>query len=66
MGGNIPTYFLVQSKGIISCQTSSREEHASNWVKKPLHLVTTLLATGSSEKFNEIDTTVDIQLLQVN
>ena len=33
IGGNISTYFLVESKGIISRQTSSREEHASNWVK---------------------------------
>ena len=66
MGGNIPTYFLVQSKGIISRQTSSREERASDRVNKPLHLVIILLATGSSESFNEIDTTVDIQLLQVN
>ena len=32
MGGNIPTYFLVQSKGIISRQTSIREERSSNWV----------------------------------
>ena len=30
MGGNIPTYFLVQSKGIISRQTTSQEERASN------------------------------------
>ena len=66
MGGNIPTYFLVQSKDIISCQTSSREERAYNRVNKPLHLVTIILATGSSELFNKIDTTVNIQLLQVN
>ena len=66
MGGNIPTYLLVQSKGIISLQTSSREYRASNWVNKPLHLVTILLATDSSESFNEIDTTVNIQLLQVH
>ena len=60
MGGNTPTYFLVKSKVIISCQSSSGEECASNRVNKPLHLVTTLLATVSLEKFNEIDTTVDI------
>ena len=66
MGGNIPTYFLVESKGIISHQTSSQVEHASNWVNKPLHLVTILMATGSSESLIEIDSTVDIQLLQVN
>ena len=66
MGGNIPTYFLVYSKGIISRQISSREECASNWLKKPLHLVTILLATGSSELFNKIDTTVYIQILQVH
>ena len=66
MGGNIPTYFLVQSKVIISRQTSSREERASNWVNKHLHLFKIILATGSSELFNEIDSTVDIQLLQVN
>ena len=35
MGGNIPRYFLVQSKGIISRQNSSREERASNWVNSP-------------------------------
>ena len=66
MGGNIPTYFLVQPKGIISCKTSSREDSASNRVNKPLHLVKILLATGSSESFSKIDTKVDIQLLQVN
>ena len=36
MSGNIPTYFLVQSKDNISRQTSSREERASNWVNNPL------------------------------
>ena len=36
MGGNIPTYFLVQSKDNISRQTSSLEERASNWVNNPL------------------------------
>ena len=35
MGGNIPTYFLVQSKDNISRQTSSQEELASNWVNNP-------------------------------
>ena len=63
MGGNFPTHFLVQSKGIISRKTSSREERASNWVNKILHLVTIILATGSSELFNEMDTTFDIQIL---
>ena len=66
MGGNIPTYFRVQPKGIISRQTSSREERACNWVNKPFHLFTIILATGSSESFIGIDTTVDIQPLQVN
>ena len=66
MGGNIPSYFLVQSKGIIFCQTSSQEERGFNWENKPLHPVTIILATVSSETFNEIDTTVNIQLLQVN
>ena len=36
MGGNIPTYILVQSKDNIYRQTSSREERASNWVNNPL------------------------------
>ena len=36
MGGNIPTYFLVQSRDNISRQTSIQEEHASKWVNNPL------------------------------
>ena len=36
MGGNIPTYFLVQSKDNIYRQTSSQEERAYNWVNNPL------------------------------
>ena len=36
MGGNIPAYFLVQSKDNISRQTSSQEERPSNWVNNPL------------------------------
>ena len=35
MGGNIPTYFLIQPEGIISRQTFSQEERASNWVNNP-------------------------------
>ena len=66
MGGNIPLYFLVKSKGIISRQTSSREERASNCVNNPFHLVTILLATGSLELPNKRDATFDIQLLQVH
>ena len=66
MGGNFPTYFLVQSKGIIYRQNSSQEERASDWANNHFHLVTIILTTGSSELFNERDATVDIQLLQVN
>ena len=65
MGGNIPTYFLVQSKDNISRQNSIREERASNWVEILFHLVTIILAIGSSELPNERNATVDLQLLQV-
>ena len=64
MGENIPTFILVQSKGIISRQTCIQEERASKWVYNPFHLVTSLLETGSSELFNKRDATVDIQILQ--
>ena len=36
MGGNIPAYFLVQSKDNTSRQTSSQEQRASNWVNNTL------------------------------
>ena len=65
-GGNIPTSFPVQSKGMISRQTTSREERFYNWLNQPLHLVTIILAPGSSELFIEIETTGYIQLQQVS
>ena len=64
--GNIPTCFTVQSKGIIYRQTTSREERFSNRLNQPLHLVTILLVPGSSELFNEIETTGYIQIQQVS
>ena len=62
----MPTCFPVQSIGIISRQTTSREERFSNRLNQPIHLVTIILAPGSSELFNKIETTGYIQLQQVS
>ena len=50
---------------VFSCKTTSQEERFSNWLNKPLHLVTILFAPGSSDLFKEIEVTVYIQLQQV-